>query len=153
MKELDRKVFDQKEKQVFDEADAAEWNPWLASGAVAIVPENEENKIARELIFTAPMRFVRTNKSKQPEELIAKSQLIIPGHMDPQLGLYRTDAPTTSGLAVMVVASLAAGRGWCLRFFDVSTAFLSGKEIGRTVYVRGPVDGLPSVNGSQRVRP
>jgi hypothetical protein len=73
--------------------------------------------------------------------------------MDPQLGLYRTDAPTTSGLAVMVVASLAAGRGWYLRFFDVSTAFLSGKEIGRTVYVRGPVDGLPSVNGIQRVRP
>jgi hypothetical protein len=120
---------------------------------VAIVPEKEENKIARELIFTAPMRFVRTNKSKQPEELIAKSRLIIPGHMDPQLGLYRTDAPTTSGLAVMVVATLAAGRGWYLRFFDVSTAFLSGKEIGRTVYVRRPVDGLPSVNGSQRVRP
>ena len=37
--------------------------------------------------------------------------------------------------------------------FDVSTAFLSGREIGRTVYVRGPVDGLPSVNGIQRVRP
>ena len=61
MKELDQKVFDQKEKQAFDEADAAEWKQWLASGAVAIVPEKEENKIARELICMAPMRFARTN--------------------------------------------------------------------------------------------
>ena len=48
---------------------------------------------------------------------------------------------------------MAAGRGWYLRFFDVSTAFLSGKEIGRTVFVRGPVDGLPSVDGLPRVKP
>ena len=36
---------------------------------------------------------------------------------------------------------------WYIMFFDMSTAFLSGKEIGRAVYVRGPADGLPSVNG------
>ena len=153
MKELDQRSFDKKEKQVFAEADLAEWKQWLASGAVQVVPGREESKVARELIFTAPMRFVRTNRSRQPDELIAKSKLIIPGHTDPQLGLYRTDAPTTSGLAVMVVATLAAGRGWYLRFFDVSTAFLSGKEIGRTVYVRGPVDGLPAVGKAQRVPP
>jgi hypothetical protein len=148
MKELDQKSFDRKERQVFDEADVAEWRQWLASGAVEVVPGKEESKVARELIFTAPMRFLRTNKSRQPDELIAKSRLIIPGHMDPQLGLYRTDAPTTSGLAVLVVATLAAGRGWYLRFFDVS-----GKEMGRTVYVRGPVDGLPAVGKMQRVPP
>ena len=33
------------------------------------------------------------------------------------------------------------------------TAFLSGKEIGRTVYTRGPPDGLPSVNGRPAVKP
>ena len=63
MKELDQRSFDKKEKQVFDEADLAEWKQWLASGAVQVVPEREESKVARELIFTAPMRFVRTNKS------------------------------------------------------------------------------------------
>ena len=81
MKELDQKVFEQKEKQAFDEAKTAEWEQWLTSGAVAIAPEKEEKKIARELIFTASMRFVRTNKSKQPEELqpeerIAKSGML-----------------------------------------------------------------------------
>ena len=33
-------------------------------------------------------------------------------------------------------------------FFDVPIAFLSGNEFGRTVYVRGQADGLPSVDGS-----
>ena len=65
--------------------------------------------------------------------------MTIPGRRDPQLGLYRTDAPTTSPLAVMVVATLAASRVWYLIFFDVSTAFLSGKEIGS--------DGLRSGTG------
>jgi hypothetical protein len=110
-KELDPKAFDQKEKEAFDQSDAAEWKQLLASGSVAVVPASEGSSIPRELIFTAPMRFVRTNKSKEPDQLQAKSRLIIPGHRDPQLGLYRT------------------------------------------VYVRGPADGLPSVNGSPALRP
>ena len=45
MKELDQRSFDKKEKQVFDEADLAEWKQWLASGAVQVVPEREESKV------------------------------------------------------------------------------------------------------------
>ena len=118
-----------------------------------MVPASQESCTPKDQILSAPMRFVRTNKAKETGQLQAKSRLIIPGHRDPQLGLYRTDAPTTSGLAVMVVATIAAAQGWLIRFFDVMTAFLSGKEIGRTVYTRGPPDGLPSVNGRPAVKP
>ena len=38
MKELNPKTFGAEEKEAFDEADAAEWKQWLASGAVALVP-------------------------------------------------------------------------------------------------------------------
>ena len=137
MKELNPKTFGTKEKQAFDEADAAEWKQWLISGAVVLVPASQESGIRKDQIFSAPMRFVRTNKAKESGHLQAKSRLIIPGHRDPQFGLYRTDAPTTSGLAVMVVATIAAAQGWFIRFFDVMTAFLSGKAIGRTVFIRG----------------
>jgi hypothetical protein len=152
-KELDPKMFDKQEKRAFNEADAAEWKSWLANGSVRVVPLGKESSIPRDQVFSAPMRFVRTNKSKDPEKLQAKSRLIIPGHRDPQLGLYRTDSPTTSGLAVMVVATIAAARGWFMKFFDVSTAFLSGKEIGRTVFIRAPPEGLPSVHGQRAVQP
>ncbi len=54
----------------------------------------------------------------------------------------------------MVVATTAAAQGWFILLFDVMTAFLSGKEIGRTVYTRGQADGLQPVNGrSAAVRP
>ena len=54
--------------------------------------------------------------------------MVIPGHTDPQLGLYRTDAPTTNILCVMTFAVLAISMGWIAKVFDVTTAFLSGKE-------------------------
>ena len=154
MQELGPKAFNEEEKQAFDETDAAEWRQWLASGLVAVVAATRESSIPRELIFSTPVRCLRATYVKKLLLLLAKSRLISPGHRDPQVGLYGTDSPKTSNLAVMVVATLAAAQGWYfLPFFNVSTAFLSGKEIGRVVYVRGPADGLPSVNGRPALRP
>ena len=76
MRELDQKVVDQKVEQAFGEADAAEGKQRLASDIVVLVREKEENKIVRELVSTGPMRFVRTKKSKQPDELIARSGML-----------------------------------------------------------------------------
>ena len=73
MKELDPMALNEKENQAFNEADAEEWKQWLANGSVAIGPVNAENGIPRDRICTAPMRFVRTNKSKKLGQLWAKS--------------------------------------------------------------------------------
>ncbi len=89
----------------------AEWKQWLANSSVAVVPQDQEVSTPKDKIFSVPMRYIRTNKLKEAGNLQAKSRLIIPGHQDPQLGLYRTDAPITSGSAVMAVAAIAASKG------------------------------------------
>ena len=99
------------------------------------------------------MRFVRTNRSKNPEVLEAKSRLIVPGHLDPQLGTFRTDSPTTSPLAISLCVTVAVSKKWEGVTFDVSTAFLSGQPTTRKVYIRAPKEGLPAAEGQPKVAP
>ena len=102
-------------------------------------------------IFSVPSRFVRTNKSKSDDELLAKSRLVLPGHVDPDKskpledGGFRTDAPTAPQLGLHILLSKAVRNRWRLRTFDVKTAFLSGEEHGREIYFRPPREGLPGV--------
>ena len=112
-KELNSKYFDPKERRRFAESDLAEWRQWIINQAVDLVPAAEEAKVPKGKIISAPMRYVRTNRSKdvKASALEAKSRLIIPGHTDPELGLYRTDAPTTTQLAVITAATLAMSLG------------------------------------------
>ena len=58
-----------------------------------------------------------------------------------------------STLAVQVAATLEVSNDWEGETFDVSTAFLSGKETARNVYIRAPKDGLPSVEGQKAIKP
>eukprot|EP00959_Pyramimonas_sp_CCMP1952_P264881 5538535-Pyramimonas_sp.AAC.1 len=37
---------------------------------------------------------------------------------------------------------------WTFECFDVATAFLSGLELERELYVRAPKDGFPAVDGA-----
>ena len=102
------------------------------------------------------MRYVRVDRRANPgEALDAKSRLILPGHTDPELGLHRTDSPTTSTLAVIVCAILARCLDWGTEVFDVTTAFLSGKELTRELYARAPREGLPAIQEERwpRIRP
>ena len=81
----------------------------------------------------------------ETDDIEAKSRLVIPGHLDPQIGLFRIDAPTTSPLAVMVCATIAISLDWSFEVFDIMTAFLSGMRMERELYVRAPTEGLPSL--------
>ena len=78
---------------------------------------------------------------------------MIPGHRDPGLGLFRTDAPTTSVVSVRLAKAISQRRGWVIWTFDVTTAFLSGLKTERAIYVRGPPEGLPATNGWEAVMP
>ena len=150
MKELDPTRFDEREQRLSDEADLAEWRQWIANKAVDLV-ENEQD-IGKDKVVSAPMRYVRVNRG-QDGEIEMKSRLVIPGHTDPQLGLFRTDSPTTSGLAVLVCTVIALAYDWSFLLFDVMTAFLSGMQLTRELYAKAPREGLPACSGWPRIAP
>ena len=52
------------------------------------------------------MRYARHAK-RNGDSVQPQSRLIIPGHLDPQIGTYRTDPPTTSLVAVQSVVAIA----------------------------------------------
>lgn len=155
-KELDPRYFDLAEQEKFRASDTAEWLSWIKNGVVEVVPKHLAAKVPKEKIFRIPLRWVRVNKNKEMDaaaQLLAKSRLVVPGHADPQLGEYRTDAPTVNPVSVRLLKTLAATKQWVLKVFDVSAAFLSGNKTDREVYVRSPVDGLPGTSETAPIPP
>ena len=129
-KEMDPRRFNPLERKKFDESDRAEWAQWIKNKVTSFVPTELEDKIDKRSIISVPMRYVRTNRG-EGGALAAKSRLTIAGHTDPAIGLYRTDAPTTSHLAVLLTAVIAISMDWSGYIFDVVTAFLTGESLQR----------------------
>lgn len=130
-KELDPKYFDEAETEAFKISDTSEWASWVQNDVLQRLSPEEAAAVPRRLVFRAPLRMVRVNKGKGDDDLRPKSRLVIPGHLDPELGGYRTDSPTTSPIAVRLLKSLIVSKQWEGWVFDVSTAFLSGKQTDR----------------------
>ncbi|CAE7531744.1 RE1, partial [Symbiodinium necroappetens] len=147
-KELDPRFFSQEEQKAFDEADKKEWEGWVCNHVVEEINPEEAKRIPRSRVFAIPARLVRTNKVQAGEKgLTAKSRIVLPGHLDPDMGTIRTDAPTTQMSAVRLAVAIGLMYGWDFLLFDVSTAFLSGKAVDRDLYVRPPRD-LKCVNAA-----
>ena len=140
-KELDPRYFDSAEAEAFEKADAAEWSAWTKNSVVKRLTKEEARRVPSHRIFKVPARVVRTNKAAAGcKQLLPKSRIVLPGHLDPDVGEIRTDSPTTQATAVRMVMMLCVSKRWVCFLFDVSTAFLSGKAVGRELYVRPPRD-------------
>ena len=140
-KELDPRHFSPEEKEAFDLSDEKEWQAWVKNEVVQELSASEARKIPRERIFAIPARLVRINKAQPGQAgLMAKSRIVLPGHLDPDMVNVRTDAPTTQMSAVRLASTLGMKFGWGFLLFDVSTAFLSGKTVDRDLYVKPPRD-------------
>ena len=74
------------------------------------------------------------------EGLKAQSRIVLPGHLDPDVGEIRTVSSTTQPTAVRMAMIMRVSRKWSNYLFDVMTACLSGKQVGRELYVRPPRD-------------
>ena len=140
----DKDCFEETERAEFLESDRAEWRQRLNNGLVRLVPEQQVSRIPRSKTIIAPLRMMHTNSSEAVDLLLAKSRLIVPGHLDPQLGEFRTDAPTTTPVAIRLLITTAVSLKWGGKVFDVRTAFLSGNAQERELYARAPRDGLPA---------
>ena len=82
-RELDSKFFNEQERKAFNASDSAEWQSFLDTGAVVVIPPEVAKNIPKERVFKRAARYVRTNKSKLDNELIAKSRIVVPGDVDP----------------------------------------------------------------------
>ena len=143
-KELDPRFFNNQEAEAFKEADRKEWESWIKNNVVRRLTAEELKNVDRQHVFTAPARMVRVNKGAIEGILKAKSRMVLPGHTDPGLGSFRSDAPTTLWSAVQLTKIIASTHKWLAFIFDVSTAFLSGKEVERLLYMKAPIEGLPA---------
>ena len=140
-KELDPRWFSEQERLEFDKSDEVEWRAWEDHNVIKRLSPAEARKIPKDRIFKVPSRVVRTNKTPLGQlGLKAKSRIVLPGHVDPDLGQVRTDAPTTQMTSVRFAMAICLLKKWQCKLFDVSTAFLSGKSISRDLYVRPPAD-------------
>ena len=151
-RELDPKYFNDKERAAFLKSDAKEWQSFIDTGAVRVIPPSEARNVPQSRIFARSMRYVRTNKNKDEEgDLEAKSRIVTPGDVDPdgdipvEDGGFRTDAPTCSQLAFHQLCSQAVLKKRRLGSFDCKTAFLTGKDQDRDIYCKPPKEGLPGV--------
>ena len=55
--------------------------------------------------------------------------------------------------SVRLAKAVGQFRNWTVWSFDVTTAFLSGLETQRELYVKAPVDGLPPTDGWDAILP
>ena len=113
-KELNAKTFNADERRAFDASDNKELNAWYEKEAYEELTEQETAKIVRNSpgrIIPGRARVVRTNKSGNKSELIAKSRFVVPGHNDQDLGQFRSDSPTAPQLSLYFLMVISASLG------------------------------------------
>ena len=84
---------------------------------------------------TVSVRWVVTTKLVD-EKVICKARLCARGFEEEQL--FRKDSPTGSREGLRLTLSILASKGWKLNSLDIKSAFLQGKEIDRSVFIKPP---------------
>ena len=90
------------------------------------------------------MRYVRA-ATQNGDGLEPKSRFISPAPLIPHIGTYRIDAPTTFWVAMQVAATISVSLKMSRVTIDVCPACLSEMLIGRSIHIRAPSCGPPSV--------
>ena len=110
---------------------------------MTVVPAAEARQIPKERIL--PTRFILTNKDDIGKTLISKARLVCGGHLDPDISLLRTDAPTADTMGVNLVFLLAASYKWVLQGGDTSTACCQVRSIIDFISIGHQKEGLRGV--------
>eukprot|EP00971_Amphidinium_carterae_P156906 3110548-Amphidinium_carterae.1 len=150
-------------QRLFTEAHRKEWQQWLDTKCVRILPQAESEavrrSVARERILPSDMKYRDKNASfrtpQNPLPAKAKARLCVAGQHEPDAkkGLSKTDAPTVQRASLMAFLQLATSLDWLLtlRCGDITGAFLQGesRDDKQPLYMTVPRQGLPGVEDSQ----
>ena len=135
-----------------DEARGREWSNWVKYKATRQPTTKEVEMLLRKGYKAIPMRWVDIDKNSKlrvpggpPVEEKLKSRLVMRGDLEE--GDFRVDCPTSTQVGVHMLLSYAACTGQALRSGDITSAFLQGAPIDRTLLMKVPHDRIPNENG------
>ncbi|CAE7480196.1 unnamed protein product [Symbiodinium sp. CCMP2592] len=155
-KEITWSRLDVKTKDAFQKAADEQWQKWTENGSVQELSVEESRRVQADLKRSGKSgdlltpRWVLTDKnaalSTPGNPLPAKpsARLVVPGFKDTAHleGRLRTDAPTASRIAILLLCAVAAHfPSWELVSADVRAAFLKGDAYmagSRTLYMQQP---------------
>ena len=115
------------------DAKNAELLEWKTCGVYTEVEDKGQGSIS--------LRWVLKPKMINGQQSL-KARLCARGFEEEQG--FRTDSPTCSREGVRLAITTIASHSWKLNSIDVRTAFLQGKEIERTVFVKPPKEANTS---------
>ena len=75
-----------------------------------------------------------------PKDANVKARLCVRGDLEKGIENIRTDSPTANPESLRLILTLAASTGLKINSIDFSSAFVQGKDIERTVFLRPPPD-------------
>ena len=81
-------------------------------------------------------RWVVESKVKESGESFLRARLVARGFEEDQN--FRKDAPTCARESVRFTLSVIASNQWTLKSIDIKSAFLQGRQMERTVFLRPP---------------
>ena len=111
-----------------DEAKTKELNNWKAEEVYTEVEDQGQQYIS--------VRWVITKKVVN-EETVTKARLVARGFQENTENL-RTDSPTCMRETLKLMLAMSCTFGYKLNAIDIKAAFLQGKPISRTLYVKPP---------------
>ena len=140
--EISLKELSREEKELFEQADLAEWQAILNTKAVRVVQGKEAGLIRqRHADRIISSRMVR-RKKPQPGLNVwkAKSRWCLHGHADPDTGTLITYAPTPQAEGMAMFLQAALNLEMKVSFGDIKNAFCQSDPIQRA---RGPLFAEP----------
>ena len=85
------------------------------------------------------MRWVITEKSEEGKS-VTKARLVARGYEECNLKNVRTDSPTCKRENLRIILAVNASKSWNVHSLDIKSAFLQGKDIGRDVFLKTPIE-------------
>ena len=109
------------------EAKKAELDSWLKREVYDEVVDKGQSSVS--------VRWVITPKIVDGK-MTTKARLVAKGFQEVQD--FRTDSPTCSRESLRLMIAIIAAHKWHIQSIDVKTAFLQGRKIERSVFLRPP---------------
>ena len=115
------------------EAKGAELDSWIKQEVYDEVEDKGQNCIS--------VRWVITPKLVDGK-MITKARLVAKGFQEVQD--FRTDSPTCARESLCLMTAIVASNKWQIESIDVKTAFLQGRKLERSVFLRPPPEAKTS---------